>query len=277
MATTTSSPSPLPETNFAKAYLYMLHASTGGQQPGFSNTYVAAQAQTVARGQHLCLLGKMPVAKKRSKRVAASSSSSSSSSGTKSGVSTSASSSGVGASASSFASSGTSGSASSFSSSPLSSGRTIKVTVKSIKAPKFVVSFEKVATSDSILDLKQQIFETQGRELFGGANADPAASIRLLIKGKVISDSKVLSDLAPVGVEELSFVAMVSVVLAKPSPSAGSNDEDPVVEVPEVASKPVVIDAALWSDIGKLLIIKLGSGAGSSALNKLKRGWEESK
>lgn len=250
--------SPMPESNFAKAYLHLLHMSR--EAPVFSDTHVAARPQPSS----LCILSKMPAAKKQTKRVSSSLSSSSSPS---EGAGTPA---------------GAAGS------------RLIKVTVKSIKAPKFVLTMDDVPASETVLDLKQRIVKLKGGEMVATAgdaaaaaaaanvnvNVDAAASIRLLVKGKVMQDSKSLDAVAGDD-DAVSFMAMISAVPAAAAPPA-QVDADPEIEPPQeaaaaAATAPVEISAGVWAEIGQVLHTNLGAKSGAEALLKLKHGWEASK
>lgn len=245
------SPAPLPEKNFCKAYLHLLHVTSNGQPPTYSNTHVASQTQLNQKGLSPCILGKMPAPKKQTKRK--------------------------------FATSGVIGLSGDDREDAIPK-RLVRVTVKSIKPPKFTHVLENVDASLTILDLKQQLLteldknneSSSSQQQQKGLDLAGLSAVRLLLKGKVLQDSKVLEDfLGPdEGKDELSFIAMIS---ATPAPASVPEPEPVSAPVKQASpvSDMVEIDPALWQEIAALLSAKLGPGPGSQALLRLKQGWEK--
>lgn len=125
-----------------------------------------------------------------------------------------------------------------------SQDRQINITIKSIKAPKFTESLV-LSGSSSVIDVKQQLSQHA-----------PAAAIKLLVKGKVIPDSRLLRDLTDSS--ELAFMAMVSATTAAPEPST-----------PETMT-PTDTSAIPWPQIEQVLNTHMGASEAQTVLAKFK-------
>lgn len=242
------------ELSFAQTYFHLLQSSsTPTATPHFSSNHVASQAQAAQQrgGAGPIIMTKMPNAKKQTKRV----------SGSATG----------GAGSKSAGANG---------------GRPFTVTVKSIKAPKFTAKYESqddqaLTSTSTILDLKARLVADQKAQ----GVAITEAAIRLLVKGKVMPDSKQLGEVAGSDdVSELSFMAMVSAVApadaAPPSTTAAAADAEkspvPEADADPEAEAPVELSAQVWAEIGQVLGKNLGGAKAAEALLRLKKGWEAS-
>lgn len=139
----------------------------------------------------------------------------------------------------------------------------IEVSLKSIKAPKFshVQLFE---ATDTINRVKEFLIEKEAEIYY-------TSQIKLLLKGKVLHDSQLLSDL---GSENLALIAMVS----KVEPPAEPEPDLELVNLDQESKDLVGSDIQLpWKEISELLHFKLGAVEANSALERLRKGWELSK
>lgn len=261
MASSTSSPTPLSESNFAKAYLHLLHSAADGKPPGFKPTHLASQVQNVAREQHLVTVGKMPAPKRKVKRASTGGAGAGSGSG----------------------SGGAGGETKKEAKAP-----GVDVTVKSIKGVKFEHTLRDVPPSMTVLELKHELALADQKEKFGlsklvGGVAAAPETLRVLVRGKVVADSKAVGELVgDVAEGKKPFVAVV--VMASPASAASSTAaaaaKDPedgdveMVDSPPVVAASIEIDDALWKEIGDVLAKKLGKGGAEKALKKLKQGYE---
>ncbi|ODV81630.1 uncharacterized protein CANTADRAFT_45433 [Suhomyces tanzawaensis NRRL Y-17324] len=141
----------------------------------------------------------------------------------------------------------------------------IAVAFKSIKPPyKFSSLVDNVPVSYSIYKLKGDLIETT--PVLKEAGVEPA-NLKFMFKSKVLLDTSILSSLPTL--ENVSIMVMVSAPEAKPAApvQAEAADADPEV------SEPVVIGAATWAKIHKVLQEDLGAKA-QEALEKLQSKWE---
>lgn len=129
---------------------------------------------------------------------------------------------------------------------------TITVNLKSIKPPKFNLS-KVVSASDTVYALKKELLSDSSTGLTDAHSVD---DIRLLIKGKVITNSKVLNDLVTDG--SINFTVMV----AAPKPK---EDAEPEPELPSAT-----VSEKSWAEIGEILTRDLGPVEGQNALQKFK-------
>lgn len=247
MASSTASPAPLSESNFAKAYLHLLHSAADGKPPGFKATHLASQVQNVARDQHLVTVGKMPVPKRKVKRSAA----------------------------------GAAGGAAAGGSGGKKEG--VDVTVKSIKGAKFEHTLHDIPPAMTVLELKHELAQADKQKGFGLSKLGGAPeTLRVLVKGKVVPDSKAVGELVgDVAAGKKPAVALV--VMASPSAAttttantsaAAKDPEDGDVEMVDSPATLLEIDDALWTEIGDVLVRKLGKSGAATALQKLKQGYE---
>lgn len=136
---------------------------------------------------------------------------------------------------------------------------TVPVAIKSIKPPiKLAVSLNGVTPSQSIYKIKTQLVEDVPD--LKNAGVSPA-NIKLMIKGKVLTDSTLISAVSA-NHEELSMIAMVSA----PSKSGEKQEEQPVAA--ETPSREV--RSATWSKIYDLLVGDLGEDLAESTLKRFK-------
>ncbi|CAN6610476.1 ubiquitin-like protein Mdy2p [Trichomonascus vanleenenianus] len=135
-----------------------------------------------------------------------------------------------------------------------SSARSVKLAIKSIKAPRFNQTIE-VASTTSIYSVKEQLI----KEIPDLAHYKPT-NIRLLAKGKVASDAKTIDELTDDA--ELSLTAMLSA----PAPDQADTAAVPIDALPE----PV------WSELKAVLDKHLGE-ASASAYERLVNGWKLAK
>lgn len=109
----------------------------------------------------------------------------------------------------------------------------VTVTLKSIKPPKFSVSLD-FPDSDTIYKVKTTLIEKESL-------AVEAADIKFLVKGKVVQDATVLSEL-----DNLSFMCMI----------AKTKTESPVPETPKESEKHKIdyVSPEAWEKILEILI-----------------------
>lgn len=150
----------------------------------------------------------------------------------------------------------------------------IEVNLKSIRPPKF--SHNKTFQStDTIGQVKGFLVDTED-EIY------TTDQVKLLLKGKVLHDTQLLSDL---NFDKLALVAMITKM---DPPVESSNkyevDEEAEPELMEIDTEDpemspvsnVDIDMP-WEDICAVLRSKLSSPQANAAIERLKRGWELSK
>ncbi|ANB12682.1 Mdy2p [Sugiyamaella lignohabitans] len=144
----------------------------------------------------------------------------------------------------------------------------VSVTLKSIRNPKFVISFDDVPANDTVLSIKERLVGDPDGPLAEGGYA--TSNVRLLIKGKVISDSKTVGEVstATEGSDELSvsFVAMIS----QPDKEAISNKKEVGSEEEPEPVLPTVLSEAAWNDIHTTLQKHLSHDEARVALQKFK-------
>lgn len=80
---------------------------------------------------------------------------------------------------------------------------TVEITVKTLKAPKLVLSIS-APSDDSIFNVKQLVVKQAGEQ----GVTTTADGVKLLIKGKVVPDSKILGDIAVDG--KVAFVGAIT-------------------------------------------------------------------
>ncbi|KAF5098297.1 hypothetical protein D0Z00_002097 [Geotrichum galactomycetum] len=136
-----------------------------------------------------------------------------------------------------------------------------KVTLKSIKAPKFAHTFAPLAVGAqyTVLDLKQRALDE---------NLVPAGSeLRFLLKGKVLKDSGLVAELGDEGAELMITV----LVTAAASPVVAS----PVVaEQEKPAAISLTVDEPVWTQIGQVLVTAYGPEKATLVLEKLKASYQ---
>lgn len=125
---------------------------------------------------------------------------------------------------------------------------------KSIKPPKFNVTLS-ASSTDTVYQVKSEL--AKHADL---TNVEPS-QIKLLLKGKVIQDASLLSDIADSG-EEIKFTVIVSAPIAQASE-----------ELTQSATPlPVQRIELPWAEIKALLASKGVDSA--AAIARLQHGWE---
>ncbi|CUM68296.1 uncharacterized protein PRCAT00006018001 [Priceomyces carsonii] len=135
----------------------------------------------------------------------------------------------------------------------------------SIKPPyKFISQLTEVPLSSTVYSVKKSLIADQLKN-----EEITPSNIKLLLKGKVIQDTSLLSSL-PVTDDEMAFKVMISA----PVPSASTpKSTTPESEDPDV-SEPITILDITWNKIYEILKSDLGSDLkASDALSKLKANW----
>ncbi|CDO53925.1 hypothetical protein DV495_003374 [Geotrichum candidum] len=136
-----------------------------------------------------------------------------------------------------------------------------KLTLKSIKAPKFTHTYAPLAVDAqyTVLDLKQRAIDE---------NLVPAGSeLRFLLKGKVLKDSGLVADLGDEGAE-LMITVLVTAGAATTSPVSTPAEE----EKKEAIS--LTVDEPVWAQIGQVLDNAYGSEKAAKVLEKLKASYQ---
>ncbi|CCF57151.1 hypothetical protein KAFR_0C01580 [Kazachstania africana CBS 2517] len=144
----------------------------------------------------------------------------------------------------------------------------VSLTLKSIKAPRFAIEKEFVAT-DTILKVKNFLVQE--------AKANNASEVKLLLKGKVLHDSSILLDLKT---EKAVITVMISA-----GTSAAKKDSVPVAEAPADPETPIsevsaVLTHLPWHEIEALLTNTYKDKDTSeirALVERLKKGWEMTK
>lgn len=144
-----------------------------------------------------------------------------------------------------------------------SSGSDIDVSFKSIKPPRFNVSF-KSASTNTIFEVKTTLAKQD--ELAG---IQPS-QIKLLVKGKVIQDSVLLSSITNEE-QSVSFTVMINKD-SSTSATPISTPEPEISTITPVSNSEVDIP---WNDI-KLLLEQKGLDS-ISVVSRLQKGWELTK
>lgn len=154
--------------------------------------------------------------------------------------------------------------------------KVVEVTIKSIKAPKFVHS-KSFESTDTVGQIKEFLVETESEIYTTG-------QIKLLLKGKVLHDTQLVSDLNQ---DKISLVAMVSKaekpVETAPLPKPAQEPE-PELELMDVDMEDPQLDLSSqtdidlpWDKIRTVLESSLDASTASVALGRLQKGWELSK
>lgn len=144
-----------------------------------------------------------------------------------------------------------------------SNGSDIEVSFKSIKPPRFNVSF-KSASTNTIFEVKTTL--AKQNEL----NGIQPSQIKLLVKGKVIQDSVLLSSITNDD-QQVSFTVMINKDASK-SATPISTPEPEIAAIEPVSNPEVEIP---WDDI-KLLLEQKGLDS-VSTIERLQKGWELTK
>lgn len=138
----------------------------------------------------------------------------------------------------------------------------IEVTFKSIKPPRFNVSM-KTSSSNTIFEVKTALVKNQQDTLH---SIDPS-QIKLLVKGKVIQDSVLLSSIIN-GDEQVTFTVMINKDASRTSTPPSATESSSI--------SPATSDIPLpWDEIKELLQQK-GIDA-TKVVARLQQGWELTK
>ncbi|CAH2351202.1 ubiquitin-like protein Mdy2p [[Candida] railenensis] len=152
-----------------------------------------------------------------------------------------------------------------------SSSSTLLLTFKSIKPPfKFSTQLSNVPDNYAVYKIKNDLIESL--QLLKDAHV-VASDLKLLVKGKVIQDTAILSTLVGPGATDISFMCMVSApksIPAEQSVGSPTNDNsDPTDASPNSMNDPTTILPATWKKIESILVEDLGKENATSALQKL--------
>ncbi|QLL33304.1 hypothetical protein HG536_0E02150 [Torulaspora globosa] len=133
----------------------------------------------------------------------------------------------------------------------------LTLTLKSVRAPKFSVECQ-FTCKDTVLQVKQRLVE-EGK-------AQGTEDLKLLLKGKVLHDSELLSSLT-------SDAATINVMISKTAQTATS----PPPAHPGLTSETPA-SGMPWNEIENVLSSRFpDSKEAQKALDRLKRGWELAK
>lgn len=135
--------------------------------------------------------------------------------------------------------------------------RKVTLTLKSVRAPKFCVECQ-FNSKETVLQVKQRLVE-EGK-------APGTEELKLLLKGKVLHDSELLSSLT-------SDTATINVMVSKTTQTA----TPPPSADPTVTSKSPASEMP-WNEIENVLSSRFPDPKETQkALDRLKRGWELAK
>lgn len=168
------------------------------------------------------------------------------------------------------------------SSSSSSDGAQISISVKSLKQPfKFSTTLS-VSPTDTIYQVKNLLISKEPTLNSSGEespSAIPPSSIKLLKKGKVVSDSKTVGDLITAEGEQLAFVAMISATKEQISSLNSSRSDTPASTenpAPESSSTQESDDlpSSVWDAIQSVVASRVGSKKSLEVIERLRKGWE---
>lgn len=167
------------------------------------------------------------------------------------------------------------------SSTAASGGSQISIVVKSLKQPfKFSTTLS-VSPSDTIYQVKNLLISKESSLNPSGAESPSIispSSIKLLKKGKVVSDSKTVEDLISAEGEELSFVAMISATKEQISALSNSGSSTPTL-AEKPAPSPATqesddLPSSVWDAIQSVVSSRVGSKKSVEVMERLRKGWE---
>ncbi|QLG73723.1 hypothetical protein HG535_0F02340 [Zygotorulaspora mrakii] len=146
-----------------------------------------------------------------------------------------------------------------------SGGPAIALNLKSIRAPKFSID-QQFAGNDTVYQVKEYLVK-EGK-------AQQIQQFKLLVKGKVLHDSELVSDVASGGTNIVVMISKPIVDEGSPSSVSSSSLGEKVA-----TTEPIDIDAEIpWNDIQSALKSSLNSEeAVAQAMDRLKRGYELAK
>lgn len=133
----------------------------------------------------------------------------------------------------------------------------VTLTLKSIRAPKFSLDHQ-FSRNDTVYQVKQQLIDA--------GKAEQPEQLKLLLKGKVLHDSELLSDV-------VADTATITVMFSKSVSAESSSNASPAADV------PVGTDLKIpWKEIEKTLSVNLATPKEvADAIDRLKRGWDLAK
>lgn len=136
----------------------------------------------------------------------------------------------------------------------------VELNLKSVRPPKFNIT-DKFSGNATVFTVKQRIVQE--------GHCRHVESIKLLLKGKVLQDNTILSDL---GITS----AAVTVMIAKEAAETSANTTaDASTATPTSQPTPASVP---WEDIQTLLKQKISNGEEAAAMfDQLQRGWELAK
>ncbi|KAK9455907.1 hypothetical protein V1511DRAFT_499019 [Dipodascopsis uninucleata] len=141
--------------------------------------------------------------------------------------------------------------------------KTVSVTVKSLRAPKFVLNFPEVSYTDTISALKSSVSKESGI---------PEGAIKLLIGGKVQKDITTIQELAN-DKSDISFMAMVS----KDSSFSPDIPGTPTSAAVATGTSSLELSDDIWADIASVVDKHMGRDSREKVLERLKKGYELAK
>ena len=145
----------------------------------------------------------------------------------------------------------------------------VKLTLKSIRNPKFVISnsFNK---NDTVLQVKEFILKEE--------KVEQVEQLKLLLKGKVLHDNLLLLEL---GTEDATINVMVSAPKPQTNPTTvPTTQSTPVVDDEPVQESISDLESIIlpWNDIETLLQSKLKNAEEVNyTIDRLKKGWNLAK
>ncbi|KAG5436991.1 hypothetical protein PCANB_001266 [Pneumocystis canis] len=153
---------------------------------------------------------------------------------------------------------------------------TVNVTVKSLRGPKKVINIE-MKLDDTILNVKQKVSEGYGVEL---------SQIRLLNKGKILTNMKLISEILELDQTEISLQAMIMEKKISTQdaqlPSCEVQAKNEVFEKnsslntqSDSIPQPIILDTAFWEDLKSFLSKKLDNNACITVYNTFKQAYAE--
>lgn len=129
------------------------------------------------------------------------------------------------------------------------------VSVKSLRPPKFNVTVS-ASYADTVFTLKEKI----------ASEAKISGSVKLLLKGKVISDTKAVEEI----VDEQGKASLMAMVTAAEETPAEQIASAPL---PEPAAIDLEINADVWGAIESTLVGKFGDAKAKLVMERLQKGY----
>ncbi|KAK9460624.1 uncharacterized protein V1516DRAFT_652772 [Lipomyces oligophaga] len=136
---------------------------------------------------------------------------------------------------------------------------TASITVKSLRPPKFSIQVEMPVT-ETIFSLKTQV----------AADAHISIeSLKLLSKGKVISDARSIEDI----VDQDGKASLMAMVSAGQTDQSLSNAAEGNAKSKTTSETDTEIDETVWGTIATALVAKVGKTKGDRVLERLRKGY----